>query len=131
KLGRVDLDVARRWSDRRLGRGIVAEKRHARPGHPARSRRRFRRGAILTARDHTITLNGLRFHFLDWGSEGRSPLLLIHGGAQTAHSWDEVAPELAADHHVLAIDQRGHGDTEWARDGRYRREDFIADIRAF
>ena len=56
---------------------------------------------------------------------------MIHGGAQTAHSWDEVAPELATDHHVLAIDQRGHGDSEWARDGRYRRDDFVADIRAF
>jgi esterase len=81
--------------------------------------------------DHSTTLNGLRFHFLDWGTEARSPLLLIHGGAQTAHSWDEVAPDLARDHHVLAIDQRGHGDTDWAPDGRYRREDFVADIRAF
>jgi pimeloyl-ACP methyl ester carboxylesterase len=55
----------------------------------------------------------------------------VHGGAQTAHSWDEVAPDLARDHHVLAIDQRGHGDTEWAPGGRYRREDFVADIAAF
>jgi pimeloyl-ACP methyl ester carboxylesterase len=81
--------------------------------------------------DRTTTLNGLRFHFLDWGMERRSPLLLIHGGAQTAHSWDEVAPDLARDHHVLAIDQRGHGDTDWAPGGGYRREDFVADIRAF
>jgi esterase len=85
----------------------------------------------LSARDRTATLNDLRFHFLDWGTAGRPPLLLIHGGAQTAHSWDEVAPELARDHHVLAIDQRGHGDSGWAPDGRYRREDFVADIRAF
>jgi pimeloyl-ACP methyl ester carboxylesterase len=81
--------------------------------------------------DATTTLNGLRFHFLDWGARGCSPLLLIHGGAQTAHSWDEVAPDLSRDHHVLAIDQRGHGDTDWAPGGRYRREDFVADIRAF
>jgi pimeloyl-ACP methyl ester carboxylesterase len=58
-------------------------------------------------------------------------LLLIHGGAQTAHSWDEVAPDLARDHHVLAIDQRGHGDTEWSPGGRYRRDDFVADIGGF
>jgi len=32
---------------------------------------------------------------------------------------------------VLALDQRGHGDSGWALDGRYRREDFVADIRAF
>jgi pimeloyl-ACP methyl ester carboxylesterase len=82
-------------------------------------------------RDGTTTLNGLRFHFLDWGTAGEPPMLLLHGGAQTAHSWDEVAPDLRRDHHVLALDQRGHGDTEWAPEGRYRREDFVADVRAF
>jgi len=82
-------------------------------------------------RDGTAILDGLRFHFLDWGIEGESPLLLLHGGAQTAHSWDEVAPDLARDHHVLALDQRGHGDTDWAPDGRYRREDFVGDVRRF
>src|SRR2546426_7972061 len=67
--------------------------------------------------DGTTTLNGLRFHFLDWGTRGEPPMLLLHGGAQTAHSWDEVAPDLARDHHVLALDQRGHGDTGWAPAG--------------
>src|SRR2546427_9523168 len=81
--------------------------------------------------DRTTTLNGFRFHFLDWGARGEPPVLLLHGGAQTAHSWDEVAPDLARDHHVLALDQRGHGDTDWAPEGRYRRDDFVADIRAF
>src|ERR1043166_2324789 len=81
--------------------------------------------------DGTTTLTGLRFHFLDWGTRGEPPMLLLHGGAQTAHSWDEVAPDLARDHHVLALDQRGHGDSDWSPDGRYRREDFVADVRAF
>src|SRR5881628_1870980 len=81
--------------------------------------------------DGTTTLNGLRFHFLDWGTRGEPPMLLLHGGAQTAHSWDEVAPDLAHDHHVLALDQRGHGDSDWSPDGRYRREDFVADVRSF
>ncbi len=82
------------------------------------------------ARDGDVTLNGLRFHYLDWGGAG-PPLLLLHGGAQTAHSWDEVAPGLAQDHHVFALDQRGHGDTAWAAGGRYRRDDFVADVVAF
>jgi esterase len=86
---------------------------------------------VATPRDGSATLNGLRVHWLDWGTAGRPPVLLLHGGAQTAHSWDEVAPDLARDHHVLALDQRGHGDTDWAPGGRYRREDFVADVRAF
>jgi len=81
--------------------------------------------------DGFARLNGLRFHFLDWGTAGEPPLLLLHGGAQTAHSWDEVAPDLARDHHALALDQRGHGDSEWAPAGRYRRDDFVADVLAF
>src|SRR5215475_4760568 len=84
-----------------------------------------------SSRDAAADLNGLRFHYLDWGSDGRPPMLLLHGGAQTAHSWDEVAPDFARDHHVLALDQRGHGDTEWATGGRYRRDDFVGDIAAF
>jgi pimeloyl-ACP methyl ester carboxylesterase len=81
--------------------------------------------------DGRTTLDGRGFHFLDWGSAGRPSLLLLHGGAQTAHSWDEVAPDLARDHHVLALDQRGHGDSDWAPDGRYRRADFVRDVQAF
>ncbi len=79
-------------------------------------------------RDHHARLRGLRFHYLDWGSAGAPPVLLLHGGAQTAHSYDEVAPRLARTHHVVALDQRGHGDTEWAP--RYRRADFVGDVDA-
>lgn len=86
---------------------------------------------MSSARDATTILDGLRFHFLDWGTTGEPPMLLLHGGAQTAHSWDEVAPEFARDHHVLALDQRGHGDSDWSPDGRYRRDDFVTDILAF
>ena len=84
-----------------------------------------------TPRDGTTVLNGLRFHFLDWGTTGQPPMLLLHGGTQTAHSWDEVAADFARDHHVLALDQRGHGDTDWAPEGRYRRDDFVDDVLDF
>src|SRR5262245_65324799 len=79
-------------------------------------------------RDVTVHHAGLRLHLLDWGGIGLPPLLLLHGGAQTAHSFDEVAPGLARTHHVVSLDQRGHGDTDWAP--RYRREDFAGDIDA-
>src|SRR5437762_12695814 len=85
---------------------------------------------IASPTDGTTTLNGLRFHFLDWGTRGEPPMLLLHGGGQTAHSGDEVAPDLARENHVLALDQRGHGDTDWAPAGRYRRDDLVAEIGA-
>ncbi len=73
-----------------------------------------------TAKDATVTIDDLTFHYLDWGTIGRPSLLCLHGITQTAHSWDEVAPALARDHHVRALDQRGHGDTAWSPDGDYR-----------
>src|SRR5262245_51824824 len=78
--------------------------------------------------DRHATLGGLHFHYLDWGGAGAPPVLMLHGGAQTAHSFDEVAPALARGHHVVCLDQRGHGDTSWAP--RYRPEDFSGDVDA-
>jgi pimeloyl-ACP methyl ester carboxylesterase len=78
--------------------------------------------------DRVMMLGGHRMHVLDWHTPGAPPLLLVHGGAQTAHSWDEVAPDLARDHDVVCIDQRGHGESDWAPPLRYRREDFVGDI---
>ena len=41
-------------------------------------------------------------------------MLLLHGGNQSAHSWDLVSLHLADRYHVFALDQRGHGDSDWA-----------------
>ena len=62
-------------------------------------------------RDEWVTLDGLTFHCLDWGGSGQT-LLLLHGLASTCHIWDLVAPILSQNHRVLALDQRGHGETD-------------------
>lgn len=61
-----------------------------------------------TPTDCYLNLHGLPFHYRDWGGDGR-PVLLLHGLASTCHIWDLVAPRLAADFRVVALDQRGHG----------------------
>ena len=58
--------------------------------------------------DFYLDLNGLPFHYRDWGGAGR-PLLLLHGLASTCRIWDLAAPRLAAEFRVAALDQRGHG----------------------
>ena len=83
---------------------------------------------MARATDRHAVLNGLRFHYLERGTPGAPPLVMLHGAAQTAHSFDEVAPALARTHHVVCLDQRGHGDSGWAP--RYRREDFAGDVEA-
>jgi pimeloyl-ACP methyl ester carboxylesterase len=62
------------------------------------------------ARD--LVVKGLRLRLLDWGGDGRPPLLLLHGFTGHAHAWDTLAIALQPHYRVLALDQRGHGDSE-------------------
>jgi len=84
----------------------------------------------MAAQDRYVQARGLRFHFVERGAVGGTPILCLHGITQTAHSWDEVADDLARDYRVLALDQRGHGDSDWASDGDYTRQTQAADIDA-
>jgi pimeloyl-ACP methyl ester carboxylesterase len=78
-----------------------------------------------------IRIGGLQMHYLDWGSKGKPPILFLHGGALTAHTWDLCCLALRDDFHCLALDQRGHGDTGWASDGDYSIAAQVGDIRGF
>ena len=72
-----------------------------------------------------------RFHFLEWGDPEAPPVLLLHGGNQSAHSWDLVSLHLSDRYRVLALDQRGHGDSEWCRGGDYSAAAMADDAAAF
>ena len=80
--------------------------------------------------DKTVRANGLNFHYLEWGDPNNPTVLMLHGVSQQAHSWDFVSLALADRFHVLSLDQRGHGDSDWARDGDYSIEAQQADIDA-
>ncbi|MBI3108839.1 MAG: alpha/beta hydrolase [Candidatus Rokubacteria bacterium] len=67
---------------------------------------------LLRPLDRYLTVNGLRLHLLDWGGEGRNPLLLLHGFTGHAHAWDTLSIALQPHFHVYALDQRGHGDSD-------------------
>jgi pimeloyl-ACP methyl ester carboxylesterase len=78
-----------------------------------------------------VVLRRLRFHFLEWGAPDAPPIVLLHGGHQSAHSWDLVSLYLAQHYRVLALDQRGHGDSEWPRDADYTNDAMALDAEAF
>ncbi len=75
-----------------------------------------------------VEVNGLRFHFLDYGGEGKRPMLCLHGGGAHAHWFDLVAAEFTRDHHVLALDLRGHGDSAWAEPPIYTYAEYVDDL---
>lgn len=83
-----------------------------------------------TAQDRYIAARGLKFHYVEWGAATQPPMLCLHGITQTAHSWDEVAAALSPQHRVLCLDQRGHGDSDWAPDHDYTRHTQAADLDA-
>src|SRR5919106_2457281 len=81
--------------------------------------------------DKHIQVNGMNFHYLEWGNPASPTILMLHGGSQQAHSWDFVSLPLSEHYHILALDQRGHGDSDWATDGDYSIEAHQRDINGF
>src|SRR4051812_49213434 len=75
-----------------------------------------------------VQAGGLRFHLLDYGGEGKPPMICLHGGGANGHWFDFVAGAFTKDYHVLALDQRGHGDSAWAEPPVYTYEDYAADV---
>ena len=79
---------------------------------------------------HFVEANGVKLHYLDYGTAGLRPALCVHGGAAHAHWYDFVAPGLTANHHVFSLDLRGHGDSAWADPRTYSFKTFAADLNA-
>ena len=84
--------------------------------------------ACETARRRALTVNGLVLNALEWGEPGCPALCFLHGGSAHAHWFDAVVPAFVTDYHVLALDQRGHGASEWPPTPAYATEDFTADL---
>jgi pimeloyl-ACP methyl ester carboxylesterase len=85
----------------------------------------------VTTRE-TIELQGhggLRLAGSVAGPEDGFPVLLLHGGGQTRNSWGRALDALAAHGaRAVAIDMRGHGDSDWSPDASYLPEHFAGDV---
>jgi esterase len=88
-------------------------------------------GPNIRYRSRQTVLRHQRFHFTEWGEPGSPAVLLLHGGNQSSHSWDLVSLHLADRFHVFALDQRGHGDSEWSPELDYSIDAMVQDARAF
>ena len=75
-----------------------------------------------------ITLNGLKLHYLDHGTQGKPPLVCIHGLTGNAHNFDVLAPRLSSSYHVMSVDVRGRGDSGWTAGTEYTPQNYAADL---
>ena len=81
--------------------------------------------------DRFVKVNGINLHYLEWGNTNRPTILMLHGISQQAHSWDFISLPLSVDYRVIALDQRGHGDSDWSPNGNYSTDIYVGDIEGF
>jgi len=81
---------------------------------------------------HSHILEGApRLHYLEWNPHGSRTIILLHGNSANAWWWEHVARVIAPEYRLLALDQRGHGDSEWVRPAAYSPSDYANDIARF
>jgi pimeloyl-ACP methyl ester carboxylesterase len=71
----------------------------------------------------------LSLNLVEWSREG-VPMLLLHGYSNEAHIWDDFVPTVAPHYRVLALDLRGHGNSDWHPQAAYAYDDHVADLEA-
>jgi pimeloyl-ACP methyl ester carboxylesterase len=81
-------------------------------------------------RDQTIEARGLRFHYVEWGDSAAPPIVLLHGLSSMGRIWDPLGRALQDRYHLIALDQRGHGDSSWPMEPEYATDDYVADLEA-
>ena len=82
----------------------------------------------IRAVDRFVKVGDLKLHYLEWGDVGSPPVVMVHGLTGNAHSFDNLAPHFATRYHVISVDVRGRGDSDWAADGNYSNDAYVADL---
>jgi len=78
----------------------------------------------------TLRGAGVELAYSRWNGGGK-PILVLHGGGQTRHAWEESCGHLGAiGYDVVALDLRGHGESEWSPEQKYGLADFAGDVIA-
>lgn len=82
----------------------------------------------IWAENKYLDINDLRLHYLDWGNDGSRPILLLHGFMGHAHVWDSFSLHFRNHYHVIALDQRGHGESQWSKEAAYSIDAHFSDL---
>lgn len=80
--------------------------------------------------DAFVSLEGLQFHYVSWGAQSNPLIICLHGLRSYARTFEPLARLLADRFHVLALDQRGRGDTDWDPACNYYIDQYVRDLEA-
>ena len=83
---------------------------------------------IVKATDRFARIGDLNLHYLEWGDAGAPPVVMVHGLTGNAHAFDLLAPHFMPRYRVISVDVRGRGDSDWAADGDYSNDAYVADL---
>ena len=87
----------------------------------------------MEPREHYFVHDGLRLHYWEWGDPKEETFVFVHGIRDQGRSWESFITAIVNRgfplKHAVAIDLRGHGDSDWPNTSRgYQHEDFLADL---
>src|SRR5512139_1655213 len=86
-------------------------------------------GTPSEPRQGTVSIEGGELCYFEWGERGARTVLMVHATGFHARIWDATVRALGPGHHVVAIDQRGHGRS--LKRGPFTWQQFGADLIAF
>ncbi len=85
-------------------------------------------GGAGTYSENYVEVDDVTLHYLEWGTPGATPVLLLHGYLDIAHGWVPFAEQLQDDYHVVALNFRGHGMSGWGQGYSYLFFNYVYDI---
>src|SRR6188508_2837367 len=81
--------------------------------------------------EHNAAVGNLKLSYQEWGNPNAEPILMLHGFGVSGHMFDEFADRMQDRYRLIALDQRGHGDSDWSEEGDYTRNSFVEDVEGF
>lgn len=83
------------------------------------------------SRSKHVHIDGLGLHYLEWGSPRHPVLVCLHGTGDNCHIWDHFSSVASRHLRIIALDQRGHGESDWSAKPSYRCVDYVGDLERF
>ncbi len=81
--------------------------------------------------ERDVYVRDLKLHYQEWGDPAAPPVVMLHGFGVSGHMFDEFALRMQDRYRLIALDQRGHGDSDWSPEGDYSRDAFVNDLEGF